>query len=85
MTLDTNLNTRSDLFATVITALRDEPVNLIVTGGRDQDPERFGPQPATVHIERYIPHSSLLPRSGRRLRSPGVGHRTPAGDGVARC
>ena len=60
MTLGTVFNTRRDLFATVIMALRDEPVNLIVTVGRDQDPAQFGPQPDSVHVERYIPHSELL-------------------------
>jgi UDP:flavonoid glycosyltransferase YjiC (YdhE family) len=35
---------------------------LIVTLGRDKDPADFGPQPANVHIERYIPQSQLLRR-----------------------
>src|SRR5437588_5308827 len=46
---------------TIIEGLRDLPVNLIVTLGRDKDPADFGPQPANVHIERYIPQSLLLP------------------------
>ena len=29
--------------------------------GRDQDPAQFGPQPPNVFIERYIPHTGLLP------------------------
>lgn len=61
MSLGTIFNRRADLFATVIAALRDEPVNLIVTVGRDQDPDQFGPQPENVHIARYIPQSLLLP------------------------
>ncbi len=47
---------------TIIAGLRDAPVNLIVTVGRENDPADFGPQPANVHIERYIPQSLLLPR-----------------------
>jgi len=50
------------IFAAIIAALRDEPVNLIVTVGRANDPARFGPQPPHVHIERYIPQGLLLPR-----------------------
>lgn len=46
---------------TIIDGLRDEPINLIVTLGRDKDPADFGAQPANVHIERYIPHTLLLP------------------------
>ncbi len=45
----------------IIAALRDEPINVISVVGRDQDPARFGPQPGNVHIERYLPHSTLLP------------------------
>ena len=72
MTLGTVFNTRHDLFATVIMALRDEPVNLIVTVGRDQDPEQFGPQPDNVHIERYIPHSELLARCDVMINLAGM-------------
>ena len=72
MTLGTVFNTRSDLFATVIMALRDEPVNLIVTVGRDQDPEQFGPQPESVHVERYIPHSELLERCDVMINLAGM-------------
>lgn len=46
---------------TIIEGLRDLPVNLIVTLGRDKDPVDFGPQPPNVHIESYIPQSLLLP------------------------
>ena len=61
LTLGTVFNARVDLFAVVIAALRDEPVNLIVTVGRDQDPGQFDPLPGNVHVERYIPQSLLLP------------------------
>jgi MGT family glycosyltransferase len=72
MTLGTVFNTRHDLFETVIAALRDEPVNLIVTVGRDQDPNQFGPQPGNVHIERYIPHSDLLSRCDVMINMAGM-------------
>ncbi len=48
-------------FRAMLGALRDEPVNLIVTVGRHNDPADFGPQPGNVHIERFIPQSALLP------------------------
>ena len=66
VTLGTEVNKEPDLYPsvmqTIIAGLRDAPVNLIVTLGRDKDPAEFGPQPANVHIERYIPQSLLLPR-----------------------
>ncbi len=66
VTLGTEVNSEPDLYPsvmqTLIAGLRDAPVNLIVTLGRDKEPAEFGPQPANVHIERYIPQSLLLPR-----------------------
>ena len=65
VTLGTEANKEPDLYPgvlqTIIAGLREAPINLIVTLGRDKDPADFGPQPANVHIERYIPQSLLLP------------------------
>ena len=61
-TLGTVFNMESgDLFQRVLAGLRDLPINLIVTVGRDLDPAEFGSQPANVHIERYIAQAALLP------------------------
>ncbi len=64
ITLGTEVNRRPEYYPsilqTILTGLRDLPANLIVTLGRDKDPVDFGPQPAHVHIERYLPHSLLL-------------------------
>lgn len=49
------------LIQTILEGLKDEPVNLIITLGREKDPADFGPQPANVHIERYIPQTLLMP------------------------
>jgi MGT family glycosyltransferase len=62
-TLGTVFNMESgDLFGRVLTGLRDLPVNLIVTVGRELDPSLFGPQPANVHIASYLPQGDVLPR-----------------------
>jgi MGT family glycosyltransferase len=61
-TLGTAVNTRTEILSAFIEALRDERVNLVVTVGRDGDPDHFGPQPPHVRIERYIPVSMLFPR-----------------------
>lgn len=63
-TLGTVSNNNPDgraTFVAILDALRDEPINLILTIGRDNDPAQFGSQPPNVHIERYIPQSLLLP------------------------
>ena len=65
VTLGTEVNNEPDLYPrvmqTIIAGLRELPINLIVTLGRDKDPADFGAQPNNVHIERYIPQSLLLP------------------------
>lgn len=60
LTLGTIWNTDADLFRLAIDALANR-VNLIVTVGRQNDPEQFGPQPAGVVIRSYIPQDELLP------------------------
>ena len=61
-TLGTVFNSRTPgLFQAILDGLRDEPVNLVLTIGRDQDPDQFGRQPDNVHIERYTPQSLLFP------------------------
>jgi UDP:flavonoid glycosyltransferase YjiC (YdhE family) len=60
-TLGTVFNVESgDLFARVLAGLRDLPINVVATVGREIDPAEFGPQPANIHIERYITQSFIL-------------------------
>lgn len=61
------------IFMAILAALRDEPINLILTVGRDNDPAQFGPQPPNVHIERYIPQSALLPYCDLVVHQGGFG------------
>jgi UDP:flavonoid glycosyltransferase YjiC (YdhE family) len=61
-TLGTVVNTRTEILGAFIEALRHERVNLVVTVGRDGEPDQFGPQPPNVRIERYIPQTLLFPR-----------------------
>ncbi len=64
-TMGTEVNNMPEFYPrvleTIIEGLRDLPIELIVTLGRDKDPADFGAQPPNVHIERYIPQSLLLP------------------------
>jgi UDP:flavonoid glycosyltransferase YjiC (YdhE family) len=54
-------NRTPGVFPTILAGLRDQPLNLILTIGRGNDPAEYGPQPANVHIEAYIPQTLLLP------------------------
>jgi UDP:flavonoid glycosyltransferase YjiC (YdhE family) len=73
-TLGTIFNQESgDLFDRVLAGLRELPATVIVTVGRSLDPERFGPQPDNVYIERYIPQSLLLPHCDLVVNHGGSG------------
>lgn len=73
-TLGTIFNLESgDLFTRVLAGLRDLPINLIMTVGRHIDPAEFGPQPANVHIERFIPQTAILPRCSAVVSHGGSG------------
>lgn len=60
-TLGTVFNRETAVFKTLMSAVRDEPVNLIITVGGSQDPAALGSTPKNVYVERYIPQSLLLP------------------------
>jgi UDP:flavonoid glycosyltransferase YjiC (YdhE family) len=60
-TLGTVHNSQTHIMQAILDGLRDEPVNLIATTGRDVDPAIFGEQPPNVHVERYIPQSVVFP------------------------
>jgi MGT family glycosyltransferase len=59
-TAGTAVNKTLGLLETFVAALRDEPLNMILTIGRDRDPAEFGALPENVHVERYIPQSLVL-------------------------
>jgi MGT family glycosyltransferase len=62
--LGTVFNRTPDVLEAIVDALADEPVNLIVAIGRDEDPERFGAHPDNVRLEPYVPQPLVLERSG---------------------
>lgn len=73
-TLGTVFNRESgDLFDRLLEGLRDLPAEIVVTVGRHLDPARFGPQPAHVHVERYVPQSAVLPRCSAVVSHGGSG------------
>jgi UDP:flavonoid glycosyltransferase YjiC (YdhE family) len=45
----------------------------VVTVGPTVDPDRFGPQPPHVLVERYLPHALLLPRCNLVVSRGGAG------------
>ena len=76
--LGTVVNKLREPLAVILEALRDEPVELVMTVGRDMDPASFGPQPEHVHVERYIPQTLLLPHCDAALFHAGYNSVTAA-------
>jgi UDP:flavonoid glycosyltransferase YjiC (YdhE family) len=73
-TLGTIFNLESgDLFDRVLAGLRGLEATVVVTVGRNLDPERFGTQPDNVHIERYLPQSVVLPHCDLAVNHGGSG------------
>lgn len=73
-TLGTVFNVESgDLFSRVLAGLRDLPINVIATVGREIDPAEFGQQPANIQIARYIPQSAILPQCAAVVSHGGSG------------
>jgi hypothetical protein len=73
LTMGTVWNRNLDIFRSVIEAVRDEDISLIVTVGRQNDPAALGPQPDNVVVHQYIPQGVLLPRCDVVVTHGGAG------------
>ena len=49
------------LHEAILAALADEPLNLLIALGFDQDPSRLGPLPPHVRVQPTLPQVALLP------------------------
>jgi MGT family glycosyltransferase len=61
-----------DLIVPTLTALADEDVTVIATGGTGSDGLRI-PVPANAHVEAYIPFASILPHVDLMVTNGGFG------------
>lgn len=60
-TLGTIFNkTSGDLFERLVAGLGGLDADVVLTIGRELDPATFGPQPAHVRIERFVPQAEVL-------------------------
>ncbi len=73
VTFGTLFNANLDMFRFTIGALADEPIQLVVTVGRDQDPDALSPRPGNVRVERFIPQADLLPSCSAVVHHGGAG------------
>jgi UDP:flavonoid glycosyltransferase YjiC (YdhE family) len=63
VSLGTVFHRTPGLIDTIVEALHDEPVDLDVAVGFDQDVSRLGPQPSNVHLAPWLPIDEMLQRS----------------------
>ncbi len=63
ISLGTVFNLNPIAFQAILEGLRDEPVDVLATVGRNQDPSAFGPQPANVFMERFVEQEMVFPRA----------------------
>ena len=73
MTFGTLFNANIDLFRLALAALEDEPVDVVMTVGHDQDPAELAPFPANARVERFIPQAELLPSCSVIVHHGGAG------------
>ena len=84
LTFGTVYNGNVSILQQAIDGLGALDANLVVTIGPNEDPLRFGPQPAHVCIEPYLPHTLLLPRCDLVVSHGGAGVMLGAlGQGIA--
>ena len=73
VTFGTLFNANLDLFRLVLDALADEPIDVVATVGRDQDPAALLPHPANVRVEHFVPQADLLPTCSAIIHHGGAG------------
>ena len=61
------------MFQTLLNGLRDEALNIVVTVGKQNDPEMLGRQPSNVHVHQYVPQEQLLPHCAAVVTHGGAG------------
>ncbi len=73
VTFGTLFNANLGLFQVALDALADEPVDVVMTVGHDQNPGELAPFPANVRVEQFIPQADLLPSCSAIVHHGGAG------------
>lgn len=73
VTLGTFSNTNLALFRLLVETLADEPVAVLVTVGRDNDPADLAPLPSNTRVERFVPQQEVLPHCTAVVHHAGAG------------
>jgi len=73
VTFGTLFNSNLELFRIALDALADEPIDVVMTIGRDQDPGDLAPYSPNARVERFIPQAELLPSCSAVVHHGGAG------------
>lgn len=73
VSLGTVFNTTPSLFQTLLSAVHDVVMHVVVTVGPGADVARFGPQPGHIHLEQFIPQTLLPPHCAAMISHAGSG------------
>ena len=73
VTFGTLFNANLNLFRLALKALSDEPIDVVVTIGRDLDPADLAPFPTNARVEQFIPQADLLPSCSVVVHHGGAG------------
>lgn len=73
VTLGTTFMAATPVFQTILDGLADAPVDVVVTVGRDGDPDALERVPANATVERFVPQQALLPRCAAVVHHGGGG------------
>lgn len=69
----TEANRTPGLYRTLLDALREEPVEVVVSVGRAVDKDELGPPSPRFHIHELVEHGHLLPRCSLVVSNGGYG------------
>jgi UDP-glucoronosyl and UDP-glucosyl transferase len=72
-TLGTTTNGDVAVLRAVVDAIVDQPINVVVTVGTNNDPAALGLIPKNAHIEQFIPQARLLPHCALVVSHGGSG------------
>jgi UDP:flavonoid glycosyltransferase YjiC (YdhE family) len=73
VTFGTLFNSNLGLFRTALEAFAGEPVDVVMTVGRDQDPAELAPFPSNARVEQFIPQAEVLPSCAAIVHHGGAG------------
>jgi UDP:flavonoid glycosyltransferase YjiC (YdhE family) len=65
--------TFAGVYRSVLEALADEPVRVLMTTGRAVDPASFAPLPANAHVEQWLPQGGVMPYTDAMVGHGGFG------------